>query len=194
MNFIAWLLNNRSWKSRLFRQFFFHVWHIFSSLKFLQILPQSSIQPCFYLHKTKQLLQVILHNSTTWREALLIGQFEFAANSAAQLSLDENEGDSWICEEQALNWLSTSKKEFFSWNGSHSWKFFKNLPGNLNEWIDKIDFLKIVFQWLLLTVDFLPWVSHIFLFFIKILDYIVFIKLSIPSDTRITFHQWNNGS
>ena len=44
LNFIAWLLNNRSSKSRLFRQFFFHVWHIFSSLKFLQILPQSSIQ------------------------------------------------------------------------------------------------------------------------------------------------------
>ena len=43
----------------------------------------------------------------------MIGQFEFAANSAAQLSLDENEGDSWICEEQALNWLSTSKKEVF---------------------------------------------------------------------------------
>ena len=55
---------------------------------------------------------VVLHNYVTC-EALLIGQFEFAANSAAQLSLDENEGDSWICEEQALNWLSTSKKEVF---------------------------------------------------------------------------------
>ena len=33
LNFSAWLLNNKSWKSRLFRQFFFHVWHNFSSLK-----------------------------------------------------------------------------------------------------------------------------------------------------------------
>ena len=48
------------------------------------------------------------------REALLIGQFEFAANSAAQLSLDENEdgkqGDSWICADHAN---STSKKVIF---------------------------------------------------------------------------------
>ena len=41
LNLVALLLNNTSWNSRLFRQFFVHVWHIFSRLKFLQILPQS---------------------------------------------------------------------------------------------------------------------------------------------------------
>ena len=86
LNFFAWVLHNRSWNSRLFRQFFFHVWHIFFSLKFLQILPQSSI---FIRRKTA----ASSHSPQldVRREALLIGQFEFAANSAAQLSLDENE-------------------------------------------------------------------------------------------------------
>ena len=34
LNLIAWLLHKSSWNSRLFRQFFFHVWCIISCLKF----------------------------------------------------------------------------------------------------------------------------------------------------------------
>ena len=113
-NFFTWLSHNISWNFRHIRQYFFHVWQIPKSqrnwcippLRFTHILPTCTSSS----HSFTGLFVVILKSV-----GLLIGQFEFAANSAAQLSLDENEGDSWICEEQVLNRVTNSVRICAHW-------------------------------------------------------------------------------
>ena len=63
-------------------------------------------------------------------------------------------------------------KRFFSWK-------WTKLPGFFTVKLDINIILKIFLYWLFITVEFLPGVSHIFLFSIKSLPYILFLLLFI---------------
>ena len=70
-----------------------------------------------------------------------------------------------------------SKKAFFSWNDWHSWKFWRNLPGNYTKWLDKTDFLKILLQTSFLTVKFFPEWVILLIILARTLTYILFLLL-----------------
>ena len=147
MDSSAWLSHNNSWKIRHIRPFFFPEWQIFSKKKKPQNTKNSyaSYYTCRRLHFMLLLTLPVCRvtNQINWEYSS--STWHFSQFIVCFIMFDTNNDFCQLSSTCEVNYLRFQKCNI-SWNCWCSWKFWRNLPGNFNEWFDKIDFLKIMLQ------------------------------------------------